>query len=115
MYGHAGFESYELWAEKTFNMIKYVMVENVNNHKFYLENELQSNIYDYISKINEKLKINKTYQSVLAKINLHNTDEKPKIGAIVMNCNPFTYGHEYLIDIASKLVDLLFVFVVGRE
>ena len=63
----------------------------------------------------KKLKINKTYQSVLAKINLHNTDEKPKIGAIVMNCNPFTYGHEYLIDIASKLVDLLFVFVVEEN
>ncbi len=36
-------------------------------------------------------------------------------GAIVMNCNPFTNGHKYLIDVASKQVDNLFVFVVEED
>lgn len=37
------------------------------------------------------------------------------IGAIVMNCNPFTLGHRYLIEIVSKQVDYLYVFVVEED
>ena len=36
-------------------------------------------------------------------------------GAIVMNCNPFTNGHRYLIDYARKKVDTLIVFVLQEE
>lgn len=36
-------------------------------------------------------------------------------GCIVMNCNPFTYGHRYLIEQASAQVDWLFVFVVSED
>jgi [citrate (pro-3S)-lyase] ligase len=37
------------------------------------------------------------------------------IGAIVVNCNPFTLGHQRLIAHASKQVDHLFVFVVQED
>ena len=36
-------------------------------------------------------------------------------GAIVMNCNPFTKGHRYLIEQAVKRVDLLYIFVVEED
>lgn len=36
-------------------------------------------------------------------------------GAIVMNCNPFTKGHRYLIEQACKQVDVLYVFVVEED
>lgn len=36
-------------------------------------------------------------------------------GAIVMNCNPFTCGHRYLIETAAKAVDELFVFIVQEN
>ncbi|MBR0136668.1 MAG: [Clostridia bacterium] len=36
-------------------------------------------------------------------------------GAIVMNCNPFTRGHRYLIETASKEVDDLIIFVVSED
>ncbi len=36
-------------------------------------------------------------------------------GAIVMNCNPFTKGHRYLIEKAAKEVDRLYVFVVEED
>lgn len=36
-------------------------------------------------------------------------------GAIVMNCNPFTSGHRYLIETAAKQVDCLYVFVVEED
>ena len=37
------------------------------------------------------------------------------VGAAVMNCNPFTKGHRYLIETASKQVDSLYVFVVSED
>lgn len=36
-------------------------------------------------------------------------------GAIVMNCNPFTYGHRYLIEKAAAEVDRLYIFVVEED
>ena len=35
------------------------------------------------------------------------------VGAIVMNCNPFTMGHRYLIETAASQVDRLYVFVLS--
>lgn len=40
---------------------------------------------------------------------------RPRIGGIVMNCNPFTLGHRYLIEQSSAKVDKLFVFVVEED
>lgn len=38
-----------------------------------------------------------------------------KIGSIVMNCNPFTNGHRYLIETACQVVDFLIIFVVEED
>lgn len=37
------------------------------------------------------------------------------IGATVMNCNPFTRGHRYLIEAAAKECDWLYVFVLSED
>jgi cytidyltransferase-like protein len=37
------------------------------------------------------------------------------IGAVVMNCNPFTMGHRYLIEQAAAQVDHLIIFVVQED
>lgn len=36
-------------------------------------------------------------------------------GSIVMNCNPFTLGHRYLIEYAASKVDYLYIFVVEEN
>jgi [citrate (pro-3S)-lyase] ligase len=38
-----------------------------------------------------------------------------RIGAIVMNCNPFTNGHKYLVEYASSRVDFLYIFAVEEN
>lgn len=43
------------------------------------------------------------------------TSDINKCGAIVMNCNPFTKGHRYLIEYAAKRVDRLYIFVVEED
>ncbi|MGD9568872.1 MAG: [citrate (pro-3S)-lyase] ligase [Sedimentibacter sp.] len=37
------------------------------------------------------------------------------VGAIVLNCNPFTKGHLYLIETAAKKCSLLHLFVVSED
>lgn len=36
-------------------------------------------------------------------------------GAIVMNCDPFTLGHQYLIETAAKSCDHLYIFVLSED
>lgn len=48
----------------------------------------------------------------LAELNEHKHEER---GAIVMNANPFTLGHLYLIEEARRQVDFLYVFVVEED
>jgi len=48
------------------------------------------------------------------------TSNKPLIrdgvrGAVVVNCNPFTNGHRFLIETAARQVNQLFVFVVKED
>lgn len=42
-------------------------------------------------------------------------DEERTIGAIVMNCNPFTLGHRYLVEYACAVCDAVHVFVVEED
>lgn len=39
----------------------------------------------------------------------------PQIGAIVMNCNPFTLGHRALVAYAAARCDFLYLFVVEED
>lgn len=43
------------------------------------------------------------------------TATTPFRGVVVMNCNPFTLGHRYLIEKAAKQVERLFVMVVRED
>ena len=58
----------------------------------------------------------KSYLDNLKKeYNLNNTIENSKVGAIVMNLNPITLGHRYLIEYASKEVEQLLIFLVEED
>lgn len=54
------------------------------------------------------------YEEFVEKFDLRKEYDK-KTGAIVMNCNPFTFGHRYLIEYACSQVDILYVFVVEED
>ncbi|MEA4849297.1 MAG: [citrate (pro-3S)-lyase] ligase [Clostridiaceae bacterium] len=44
-----------------------------------------------------------------------NTNNNENAGTIVMNCNPFTLGHRYLIEYAARQCDVLYIFVVEED
>ncbi|MDR0643889.1 MAG: hypothetical protein LBG05_03090 [Treponema sp.] len=52
------------------------------------------------------------YKGLLAKTR---TETIGRIGAIVMNCNPFTRGHRYLVQYAAGRVKHLYVFAVEED
>lgn len=45
----------------------------------------------------------------------HLTTTPPRGGVVVMNCNPFTLGHRYLIEQAAKQVERLYVMIVRED
>lgn len=38
-----------------------------------------------------------------------------RVGGVVVNCNPFTLGHRYLIEEAYRMTDFLYIFVVEED
>jgi [citrate (pro-3S)-lyase] ligase len=56
----------------------------------------------------------KRYQGYL-KRNSFKDQEGKKIGACIVNCNPFTLGHLYLIEKAAKQLDYLYIIVVQEN
>ncbi|MFD3155666.1 [citrate (pro-3S)-lyase] ligase [Haloimpatiens sp. FM7330] len=56
--------------------------------------------------------INNCLNNLIKKNNINITQKK---SAIVMNCNPFTLGHKYLIEQASKQSEEVLVFIVQEN
>ena len=55
------------------------------------------------------------YLNKLSKSKLNYKNNTKKIAAIVINGNPFTLGHLYLIEKASKENDILHLFIVSED
>ena len=81
-----------------------VIVGNAEHLKNYLRtrtnNDFENEIATYLAEIQNMFPLN---------------DKTNNNGAIVMNCNPFTKGHRYLIEAAAKQVDRLYIFVVEED
>lgn len=59
--------------------------------------------------------IHEYFTNYFRRYGLHKEDNEMNVGAVVMNCNPFTKGHRYLIEQAIQYVDKLLVFVVEED
>lgn len=95
---HCNHKVNALYADVIFDKLKSIMSENVEG------GELVEYDMDYI----KILYINRYFSSF-------DKSQYDKIGSIVMNCNPFTYGHRYLIEQALETVDFLIIFVVEED
>ncbi|MEG0962479.1 MAG: adenylyltransferase/cytidyltransferase family protein [Lachnospiraceae bacterium] len=94
-------------AKEIFDKLIVPSAKNLKNKKEY-----------YIQKGNllpEKYKENLKCYLQMIKKQTADIPNYSKIGAIVMNCNPFTLGHQYLVEYASKQVDYLYLFVVQEN
>lgn len=83
--------------EKVFTSLNFKVICRAKDAIF-----LETGIYD----------INKALDKMIKQNDIDTSIEK---GAIVMNCNPFTNGHRYLIEQASKQCNEVLVFVVQED
>lgn len=96
---HCNHKVNALYADAVFDKLQPLMLENVDGHGELIEHD-----GDYI----KALYINRYFSAF-------DQFQYDKIGSIVMNCNPFTYGHRYLIEQALETVDFLIIFVVEED
>lgn len=96
---HCNHKVNEIVAKELFQMI-----ESDLRSAYELENRAKCSID--IAKFIEEEYIKKYFKIC---------DRKHNKGAIVMNCNPFTKGHRYLIEYASAKVEKLILFVVQEN
>lgn len=54
-------------------------------------------------------------QNFVNKLKMPENTKDERIAAMVVNCNPFTKGHAYLMEVASDSCDLLHIFVLSEE
>lgn len=85
-------------------VVKKRSIINVNTLKYYLKTHVDT---DFM------LDVQKYVDEILQEYPA--CDEEVNNGAIVMNCNPFTNGHRYLVENAAKQVDRLYIFVVEEN
>lgn len=102
---HVNYKISQLFAQRIYDSIKeYLLPENTK-----LTNEVQKPVQDYFISWG----IFTYYKEFALDYNLN--DLGGRVGAIVMNCNPFTKGHQYLIEYAAAKVDTLIIFVVEED
>lgn len=108
--GHMNKDGYRNTAQMIFERIKNkpeiktTPAKDYAVRNYYLKSmqntAFDKEMSDYISMVKDKAGIK----------------ECPKnCGGIVMNCNPFTFGHRQLVEYASRQVDKLFIFVVEEN
>lgn len=59
--------------------------------------------------------INRKIENIKKEYHLEDSFENKKRSLLVMNCNPFTLGHQYLIEKASSENDEVLVFIVEED
>lgn len=83
-------------SAKFFKDLGFFEIVNIENQVVFMENK-RTGFNDYLEN--------------LAK----NNRAGEKKAALVMNCNPFTLGHQYLIEKAASENDILHLFIVSED
>lgn len=99
-------------SAKFFGDLGFYEIAKINEQIVFMENR-KTGFQNYLKKLENESqeKINDIFPTVA------NTDTSfcPKVGTIIMNANPFTLGHQYLVEKASRETDLLHLFIVSEE
>lgn len=108
---HCNKTGYKLVAQKLFALLQPRLTIKVENseEEFYIDS-LESENYQTMLYSRQA----QEYLDMVKKATPSSWKEGT-IGAIVMNCNPFTLGHKYLICESAKKVDHLYIFVVEED
>lgn len=115
--GHMTAEGYEFIAGYIYDCLfnrKNAFKNDVQKSDFYYKIKyfFSENELPYHENEDEKLN---AYFNKIDNLLPTETFANKRIGSIVMNCNPFTNGHKYLVEKASGEVDILLIFVLEEN
>ena len=99
--GHMSHKGYMILAKHIFNIVSTITSDREKNKKSAIP-------HDLIPYMNYLTMLNKRREKYQGK-------SKKYIGSLVMNCNPFTIGHKYLVEEALKHCDFLYVFILDED
>ncbi|MCH5208992.1 MAG: hypothetical protein J1F04_08910 [Oscillospiraceae bacterium] len=105
-------DGYKLIAEKLYEgLAEQGILDKAHELAAERGNERSTaSVSDFDQNTNEQLA---QYKKFLT--DFYNSSLKQTIGAVVMNCNPFTLGHRYLIDKALEQCSFLILFLVEED
>ncbi len=100
--GESIFEELEntgsLLSKDSIDLLNGYIPKDIAPMDLYLSKIQKNDLYKYIDYAKDEIGI-----------------QKGVIGSVVMNCNPFTLGHRYLIERAKEKCDYLIIFVVQEN
>ena len=91
-----------------FSDLGFYEIARVDDTLVFMENR-KTGFSDYLKHLKAETEAAPAFQAASFR-------DRPLVsGAIVMNANPFTLGHQYLVETAASQCDLLHVFVVSED
>lgn len=118
-YGELFFDVTHL-TEAAHKMIAEGVFKTLKGHSFFEEyldiaQPEKQNTVSHFNLSPEQLEKLNAYKKKISDIWQNDMHSSENVGAIVMNCNPFTLGHRYLIETAAKECEYLLIFVVQED
>lgn len=110
--GHMNAEGYDFIAEYIYKDIKNDLQVWKTQAKRYMEkgSKKESGFMEPMQ-VEDLVRYTEKINKEISNCNL----QEVNVGAVVVNCNPFTKGHRYLMETAASKVDVLLVFVVEED
>lgn len=104
-------------SHKGQELIADVIFENViiARPKSHVDLVYERGMREYARVVKDVMLSNESFVSFLEKTPRIDNPSGKRIGAVVVNCNPFTLGHRHLVESALEQVDYLYIFVVEED
>lgn len=96
-------------SAKFFGDLGFYEIARIDGQIVFMENR-KTGFTSYLEKLKKE-----TEQSEVFRQFSCNDSAKNKIAALVMNANPFTLGHQYLVEKAASENDILHLFIVSED
>ena len=96
-------------SAKFFGDLGFYEIARIDGQIVFMENR-KTGFTSYLEKLKKETEQSEVFQRFSC-----NDSAKTKIAALVMNANPFTLGHQYLVEKAASENDILHLFIVSEN
>lgn len=96
-------------SAKFFGDLGFYEIARIDGQIVFMENR-KTGFTSYLEKLKKETEQSGVFQRFSG-----NDSAKTKIAALVMNANPFTLGHQYLVEKAASENDILHLFIVSED